>query len=273
MDYATKTSMRLGFLSRPLCLMLVLGLCWLVAGAVDAQSKESKPATKKETSGDAAKKVNKSEDGYDRPTTYPRIRFKAKPDDKSNPKDATKTRTRVYLLDVSNAMNASVSTKEGRETTRLARMTKQMKATLDSLAKRGNTRFNFVTFGSVQDLTGGKDPWLATDDNVKAAKKWLDDLVAEGDTDIFPLLKELFDQDPGSAYMVVGGAPSDPDGVSKKELNKAGGTEAYILAKVKAWRKSGKSTNIDISGIDLGKDERAFYKKLARAAGGTYLDI
>ena len=272
MKFAKTTGMISRWIARPLRVGLVSGLCVLLGHAIVAQDKPSK-ITESEEAAPEVNKDRKVENGHDRPSANPRIRFKAKAKKGDKDDAAAKTRTRIYLLEASDAMNASVSDKDGRETTRLDRMVTQMKSTLDSLAKRKNANFNFVSYGSSSDLAGGADPLNADDANVKKAKKWLDDLTAEGDADLFPLLKEVFDQDAPRAHLVVGGAPSDPTGVDAKVLKAAGGAQDYILAQVKAWREAGKTTSIDISGIDLGKDERAFYKKLARAAGGTYLDI
>ena len=164
-----------------------------------------------------------------------------------------------------------------RETTRLEHMISQMESSLDYLVNRKDPRlrFNIVTFGSVQDFAKGGELQAATLENSKAAKKWLKNLNAGGDSDIYNLLKECFEQEPDSATMLVGGMPGKPAGLSdadEAELKKHKDAGEFVIAKVKEWRKDGKKTTLDITGIGLSKEEREYFKRLAEAAGGTYLD-
>lgn len=257
---------------------LVLGVLLCVSPAT-AQSE-----TPANTEGDSTTKADKplERDGHDRPTTYPKIHFGKKKADESKAdgtEDGTaevgkKLKTRVYLLDVSAVMSKSITVNDTRETTRLEHMTAQMESSLDYLVNRKDPRlrFNIVTFGSVQDFASGGELKPATADNAKSAKEWLKKLEAKGNTDIYNLLKECFEQEPDSATMLVGGLPCKPAGVAEAELAKHKDAGEFVIAQVKAWRKAGKTTTLDITGVGLSEDERAYYKRLAEAAGGTYLD-
>lgn len=258
---------------------IALACCLLLLAAplsfapVNAQEagKTEQPATEGQT----------VQDGHDRPTSYPKIKFGSKKsDDKADeqPKvEDTKLKTRVYLLDISNAMSKSITVDDARETTRLEHMVAQMERSLDALAKRKDPRlrFNIVTFGSVQDFASGGELQAATEENARRAKEWLKKLEAKGDTDIYNMLRECFEQQPDSATMIVGSMPGEPDDLSeelereRKQYKNAG---EFVLAQVKKWRAAGKTTTLDITGVGLSADEKEYYKRLADAAGGTYLD-
>jgi hypothetical protein len=162
------------------------------------------------------------------------------------------------------------------ETTRLEVMVTQISNSLDALAKRKDPRlrFNIITFGSVKDFAEGSEPATADEANTKRAKEWLKKLEAGGETDMFAMLKECFAQGPESATMVVGAEPASPAGLDeeqKKELNKHKNAGEYLLEQVKLWRKD-KTTTLDITGVALSDEQKEYYKRLAEAAGGTYLD-
>jgi hypothetical protein len=254
-----------------LAVLLMAGWC-AVAGAQDKPDGAQKPEIQDVT-------PRPENDGHDRPTTYPKIRFTnkggGKPAGEGVEAAAKKLKTRVYLLDVSASMSKSITIDSTRESTRLEHMVSQMESSLDSLANRRdpNLRFNMVTFGTVQDFAGGGELQPVTVETVRRAKEWLGKLEAEGDSDIYSMLKECFKQDPGTATLLVGSLPSKPEGVDEKEYKKYKDAGEYLIARVKVWRgEEGKTTTLDITGIGLSEDEKAYYRKLAEAAGGTYLD-
>lgn len=248
-----------------------------VPAAAAQGDKPDKPAEtpKKERPADNDPDAPKITDGHDRPTTYPRIRIgsgKAAEGEAAEP-GAVKVKTRAYLLDVSDAMAASITVGNSEEMTRLERMVAEMGKSLSRLADRpGSMRFNIVTFGSIQDLAAGGEPWVANADNAQKAKDWLKKLEAKGSGDLYALLKALFDQKPESASMMVGSMPGKPADVTEAELKAFKDVPEFVLAKVKEWRKGGNTTSLDITGIGLGQSEREFYKRLAEAVEGTYLD-
>ncbi len=282
MTAAMKTAWLRGF--QVCACALALAACVVAIGAQDNPGKPgdtaAKPAAAKETERPADNDPNAKpiEDGYDRPTTYPRIRMGssatggAAPDVRGPAGDQRKLKTRAYLLDTSISMAASITVGNSEEMTRLERMVSEIKRSLDTLAKRRDLRFNVVTFGTVSDLCAGGDPWVSNADTVKKAKEWLTKLEAKGTGDLYALLKAVFEQEPESASMMVGSMPGKPEGVSETDLKKFESVAEFLLAKVKDWRGAGKSTTLDITGIGLGEKERAYYKRLAEAAGGTYLD-
>jgi hypothetical protein len=215
-------------------------------------------------------------DGHDRPTTYPKIRFgkKGEKDDDSKPAPKLKLKTRVYLLDTSAAMAKSITIDGVRETTRLEHMITQMERSLDALTKRKDPRlrFNIVTFGAVKDFAEGEDLQAVTKENTKRAKEWLGELKAAGATDIYPMLKECFEQEPDTATMIVGAKPVWSEDVPESEREDYDDAGEHLIAQVKKWRRAGKTTTLDITGVGLSKDEIEYFKRLAEAAGGTYLD-
>lgn len=245
--------------------LLMLGLSAFPAAAQESPGVESeKPPVR---------------DGHDRPTTYPKIRFgkkkadgEAKPDEKLV--EEARLKVRVYLLDTSASMGKSITVDGARETTRLEHMRDQMERSLDALAKRKDPRlrFNIITFGTVKDFAEGGELQAATDENSKRAKEWLKKLEAKGESDLFAMLSECFEQEPESATMLVGSMPGKPQGVDEAEFKKHKNAGEYVLEQVKQWKKAGKTTTLDITGISLSADEREYYKRLADAAGGTYLD-
>jgi len=261
--------------------VLLLGVLVCMAPAVAQDTKPDGNDTKKEDESKTWAEKPPIRDGHDRPTTYPKIHFgktkKADAGEQEKPAVQKDLKTRVYLLDVSAVMSKSITVNDTRETTRLEHMISQMESSLDYLVNRKDPRlrFNIVTFGSVQDFARGGELQAATLENSKAAKKWLKDLKAGGDSDIYNLLKECFEQEPNSATMLVGGMPGKPAGLGdadEAELKKHKNAGEFVIAKVKEWRKAGKKTTLDITGIGLSKDEREYFKRLAEAAGGTYLD-
>lgn len=257
---------------RGACLLLALALLGSVVVAQAGTPKPAEPA--KERPADNDPDAVKVEDGHDRPTTYPRIRIGGTRPDAAEPAaDAPKFKTRAYLLDISDAMAASITVGNSEEMTRLERMVSEMGKSLTRMAERpGSTRFNIVTFGTIQDLAAGGEPWVANADNAQKAKDWLKKLEAKGSGDLYALLKALFEQKPESATMMVGSMPGKPVGISEEELKQHKDVAEFVLAKVKEWRKAGNTTSLDITGIGLGQSEREYYKRLAEAMEGTYLD-
>lgn len=246
--------------------VLMLGLC---AFPIAAQESESETEVENKT---------KTQDGHDRPTSYPKIRFtrKAAVEGKGEAKvDEQKLKTRVYLVDVSSAMSTKITVGQT-ETTRLEVMVAQMSSSLDALARRKDPRlrFNIITFGTVKDFAEGAEPAVADEANARRAKEWLTKLTSGGEADIFEMLKECFEQAPESATMIIGAMPATPAGLDeaqKKELANHKNAGEYLLEQVKLWRKD-KATTLDITGVALSAEEKEFYKRLAEAAGGTYLD-
>lgn len=216
-------------------------------------------------------------DGHDRPTTYPKIKFGKKKGGKADedpPAAKVNLKTRVYMLDTSDAMAKSITIDGGRETTRLEHMVAQMERSLDALMKRKDPRlrFNIVTYGGVKDFADGGEMQAVTRDSVKRAKDWISELKSSGAAEIYPMLKECFDQEPDSATMIVGALPAWPDDVEEPEREGYKDAGEHLIAKVKEWREDGKATTLDITGVGLSKDEVKYFKRLAEAAGGTYLD-
>lgn len=255
------------------CAAILLSVC--VALSVSAQT-DTQPDSNDDTP--EIKEVSKKpeRDGHDRPTSYPKIKFGAKKGggDKEDAA-AKKLKTRVYLLDVSASMSKSITIEDTRETTRLEHMVSQIKRSLDALSNRRNPnlRFNIVTFGSVQDFAAGGELQPVTVDNVKRAKEWLDKLESKGESDIYTMLSECFEQEPDSATMLVGSLPSKPADIDEEEYKKHKDAGEYLIAQVKIWRdEDGRKTTLDITGVGLSDDEKAYYRRLAEAAGGTYLD-
>ena len=252
-----------------LSVAVVLSTC--VAFAVSAQPDEEDESPKIE---DVSKKPER--DGHDRPTSYPKIKFGSKKggDEKEDAAEK-KLKTRVYLLDISAAMAKSITIEDTRESTRLEHMVSQIESSLDALANRRNPnlRFNIVTFGSVQDFAGGGELQPVTADNIKRAKEWLAKLESKGDSDIYNMLRECFEQEPDSATMLVGSLPCKPENVDEEEFKKCKDAGEFLIAKVKDWREDDeRKTTLDITGVGLTDDEKAYYRRLAEAAGGTYLD-
>lgn len=255
-----------------LCACAALALLFAASFSVAQAKPADQPKTERPADNDPD--AVKVQDGHDRPTTYPRIRIGgAKPAEGEAQPGAVKVKTRAYLLDVSDAMAASITVGNSEEMTRLERMVSEMNKSLSRLADRpGSMRFNIITFGTIQDLAAGAEPWVANADNAQKAKDWLKKLEAKGTGDLYALLKALFDQKPESATMMVGSMPGKPADVSEEELKKHKDVAEFVLAKVKEWRKAGNTTSLDITGIGLGREEREFYKRLAEAVEGTYLD-
>lgn len=244
----------------------------------------------------AAPEIEKAneDEGYDRPTSYLKIRFSnPKPEGNAAKNAEVKLKTRVFLLDVSAGMakplkaadgaeSENAEKKEGKEEkapeiTRLNHMIAQMERSLDSLARRKDPRlrFNIVTYGSVQDFAKGGEMQAATAENAKRAKEWLGELKADGEADMYAMLNECFEQEPDSATLIVGSLPAKPANLGEAEaaeFKKHDSAGEYLLEQVKRWRRAGKKTTLDITGVGLTEDEKTYYRRLAEAAGGTYLD-
>jgi hypothetical protein len=215
--------------------------------------------------------------GYDRPMPYPRIRFApAKPAGSGAAEEgAAPERSRVYLVDVSDAMGASITVGGVREVTRAEHLNAQLDAALDRLANRRDHRFNLVTFGRAAAFAKGQELPAASPETTARAKEWLREQDVGGRTDIYAMLRECFQQGPDSAVLLVGGLPASPEGADeaqRAEITKAGGLQEFLIAQVRRWREEGKKTTLDITGIGLSEPERQYYRRLAQAGGGTYLD-
>lgn len=255
---------RLTFLVWTLALLTALP----VASRAQDQPKPE-PETGKESTSDTPKP-----EGHDRPTAYPRVRFKKDGVEKVNTPDggSKELLTRAYLLDLSAAMTATITLNDDRVVSRLERAKELLKQSLDTMSKRRDVAFNIACFGTSDDFADRKAPVSVSAESVEQAKKWVEDRVALGDSDIYGLLKVVFEQGPTSASMIVGSDPASPAGVDAKELEQAGGAQDFIIKQVEAWRKAGSKTALDVTGIGLSDTQREFYKKLAKAGGGTYLD-
>lgn len=259
----------------PACVLAVA-----LSGGVFAQESPDKtpPAPEKPAPEQPPKQdTDDAKVGHDRPTSYPRIQIGGGTGaEVRNPAgDTRKLTTRAYLLDVSAAMAETMQLGQGEratKVTRLSHMVSTMERALDTLAKRRDVQFNLVSFGSVADLAGGAEPLAVTPEAIQKARDWLAKLEAKGTPDVYTLLKEVYEQAPESASMLVGSMPGKPAGVSDEVLAKHASHAEYVLACVQEWRAAGKATTLDITGIGLDESAREFYKKLAAAAGGTYLD-
>ncbi len=175
-----------------------------------------------------------------------------------------------YLLEQFNLELAQINLQQAEA--ELERAKELLKQSLDTMSKRRDVAFNIACFGTSDDFADRKAPVSVSAESVEQAKKWVEDRVALGDSDIYGLLKVVFEQGPTSASMIVGSDPASPAGVDAKELEQAGGAQDFIIKQVEAWRKAGSKTALDVTGIGLSDTQREFYKKLAKAGGGTYLD-
>lgn len=243
-------------------------LCALALSAPMSLAQEGEAGKPTETP-----KEQPREDGHDRPTPYPRIRFKRDRIEKvDTPEGGQKDVTsRAYLIDISEAMTATETLDDGTVTTRLDIAKQKLKQALDELSKRRDTVFNIASFGNVSDFADSKQPLTVSVEVIDKAKKWVEERQAAGKSDLYNLLKALFEQEPTSAQMLVGSDPTTPDGVDAKQIEAAGGLQEFLLAAVKEWRTK-KKTRLDIVGISLNDSQREFYKKLALAAGGSYIN-
>ncbi len=249
----------------PTVLLALLALALVTQSGVAQEKEPTKPT---ETPAET-----KPDDGHDRPTPYPRIRFKRDKIEKVETPDGTQkdVTSRAYLLDLSDDMIATETLADGTVTTRLEIAKSKLKQALDELSKRRDTVFNIASFGNVADLAENKQPVAVSPDIIERAKKWVDERTASGKSDIYNLLKAVFEQEPNAAQLLVGSDPINPAGVEAKDVEAAGGLQEYLIAAIKEWRKT-KKTRLDIVGISLSETQREFYRKLAGAGGGTYLD-
>ena len=257
------------------CLIAGYLLAMLPVG-LEAQEKSAEDDPPKiESKRDGASDDDASDGmGHDRPTPYPKIRFgNARNEEDGEKARKLKLKSRAYLVDISHAMMSTVTLDSGTETTRLDLMVGELKRTLDSLGKRRDHRFNMVTFGEVKDLAEEGELLTPGAKNIKRAKEWLDKLEAGDDPDLYAILKACFEQAPDGAALMVGSSPSAPAGVDEKEIEKYGGLNDFVVAMVKSWRAAGTKTSLDIIGIELPENARKFYKRLAKAGGGMYLDL
>lgn len=248
--------------------VVVMCACLACVHPAVAQEKEPAPAN---GSGNPKEKTN--DDGHDRPTPYPRIRFKPDRIEKVDTAEGGKKEisSRAYLLDLSDAMTATEALDDGTAVSRLDLAKAKMKQALDDLSKRRDLVFNIVTYGSVADFADSKQPVSIDADTIEKAKKWVDERQAGGKSDLYNLLKVLFEQEPTSAQLLVGSDASMPAGVEAGEVERAGGVQEFVLAAVRLWRQK-KKTRLDIVGIALDESQREYYRKLAQAGGGLYLD-
>ena len=261
----------------PFAMHMVLPGFMCLFMAWPALAQEAAPAKAAEESAEkpAKEPSEKVEDGHDRPTTYPKIVFKPK-DENAKPGEGAaagkKVLTRAYLVDITDAMAASVTVK-GQEVTRMERMITEVSAALDAWANRTDLHFNIITFGTVLDFAGGGAPLEFTAENIKNAKAWLKKLECKGTGDMYAMLKALFEQEPETATMVVGSMPARPADVSDEEIAKHENAAAFVQAQVKAWVAAGKKTKLYITGIGLTKSEREYYFAMAQATGAVYTDL
>jgi hypothetical protein len=255
-----------------LSLVMILAAFALCARPGHTQEKPPQEAPA-ETPKETPKEGTPREDGHDRPTPYPRIRFKPDKIEKVDTPEGGKKDvvSRVYLLDLSDDMTATESLEDGTVTSRLELAKSKMKQALDELSKRRDAVFNIASFGTVSDFADNSQPLAISAEVIEKAKKWVDDRVAGGKSDLYNLLKALFDQEPTSAQMLVGSSPAAPAGVDVKTIEAAGGVQDYLIAALTEWRGK-KKTRLDIVGISLTEEQREFYRKLAQAGGGVYLD-
>jgi hypothetical protein len=211
--------------------------------------------------------------GYDRPLPYPRIRFSPRREGDAEPRqgEVVNARSRVYLLDVSEVMSASITIDNTTETTRLEHMFSLVERSLEALARRRGMHFNLITFGTTMDLAAGGNMLESSPDSTERAVKWLRELEVGGSTDIHAMLKALFEQQPDSATMLVGGMPVKPADVSDEVLAEYENLSEFLIAEVRRWRADS-GTTLDITGVGLDALARAFYRRLAQAGGGTYMD-
>ncbi len=284
----------------PTIIRLILGAWLLMAAAwvahAQAQPEEQPKSEKSRDEKTDEKPVDQpdSRDGYDRPTAYPRITFgKKKTDKPDESQDESKqgevkeagnedgasriSKARVYLLDVSDAMIASISIDGSRETTRIEHMRSLATAALDDLAKLPESRrrelgFNLITFGKVQDFAAGGSLARVDATTIGKAKEWLKELEAGGNSDLYSLLMECFKQGPESAALLVGGVPAAPAGISAEELKEYEFARDYIVDAVKRLRAKGSKTTLDIIGVGLTREAREYYERLAAAGGGKFLE-
>ena len=261
----------------------------LISGSVLVIAQDApKPQQPKSSDKEGDEPKPNRNDGYDRPTAYPKINFgsrktdgdKPKGDDEGNDNDKEKakvpTKARVYLLDLSDAMAASV-TIDTREVTRIEHLRTLVTRALDDLAKhpdaqRGDLGFNLVTFGTVSDFAKGGELKVADAKNTGSAKDWVKDLVAKGSADLHAILSECFKQEPESAALIVGSLPGKPKSATEEDLKKFESVEDFIVDDVKRQRQAGKKTTLDVIGVGLGAAEKKFYERLAKAGGGNYVD-
>lgn len=245
----------------------------LTASALCVRSGLAQEKAPEETPKETPKEGTPREDGHDRPTPYPRIRFKPDKIEKVDTPDGGKKDivSRAYLIDLSDDMTATETLEDGTVTSRLELAKSKLKQALDELSKRRDAVFNIASFGSVSDFADNNQPMTISAEIIEKAKKWVDERVAGGKPDLFGLLKALFEQEPTSAQMLVGSSPAAPAGVDAKTIEAAGGLQEYLIASVTQWRGK-KKTRLDIVGISLTEEQREFYRKLAQAGGGVYLD-
>lgn len=253
------------------CLALAGGVAFASAQATEpAETPRQTPKEAEAEKPDVV--VEDDRNAYDRPTSYPQIRFGSRPAAKNGAEgEKAAPRTRVYLIDVSEAMANKMDLGDAGDLTRLAHMRSLVEKGLDALARR-DVRFNLVTFGQINDFAKGGDLKTANAESIGLAKEWLNGLKAEGKPDLYALLAECFKQEPDEATLIVGSMPNAPAGVTENDLKIAGGAGEYIIRRVAALRAGGKRTTLDITGVGLGADEKKFYQRLAQAGGGAYLD-
>lgn len=254
--------------------------------ARDDGDDQSDNATERETG-------QEPQDGHDRPTTYPRLRFGAdKPERVKTPSGrSVEVRTRVYLLDTGAAMGevarevAHTETPEAEkgeeggtegeivELTRLDLARAELERVLDGLSDRRNLRFSLAVVGDGEACTGEDEPFLPGEETLRKAREWLKELAAGEDGDLHGTLAACFEEEPSSISLLVGGMPASPRGVAEAEVLEYGDVQEFLIAKVKEWRSGGRKTTLDVTGVALSEEARKFYRRLAEAGGGVYLDL
>lgn len=261
-----------------LALVLASGFAVAQDKPAEGPAKSDEGGSKSDSKGGAGKEENgppKDTDGYDRPTTYPRIRFGGKKKE-GDAEAAPRNKSRVFLLDTSDLMAGSITIDDTRETTRMEHMREVLGRTLDHLSTRRNLDFNIITFGAVKDLAKGGDLLQASAENAKQAKEWISKLEPGGSPDLHAILIECFRQEPDSAALIVGSMPGTPATLDKQALDKL--LEKHktvgeiIVQQLKDFRTAGKKTTLDIVGIGLTRTEKEYYRRLAEAGGGAYID-
>jgi hypothetical protein len=260
--------------------LLILALAWQPVFADDEPpngsaggQEDAPPPPPPERESEDPHAVPDRPSGYDRPLPYPRIRFSPRREEDEEPRqgEVVNTRSRVYLLDVSEAMSASITIDNTTETTRLEHMSSLVERSLEALSRRRGLHFNLITFGTPKDLAEGGNMLEAGPESTQRAVQWLRNLEVGGSTDIYGMLKSLFDQRPDSATMLVGSMPARPADVDDAVLAEHDSVQDFLVAEVERWRAGG-GTSLDITGIGLDAQGRAFYRRLAQAGGGTYMD-
>ena len=134
---------------------------------------------------------------------------------------------------------------------------RELGSTLDRLG--AGVLFNVIAFDAVERPMRPRMA-KATQKNVKKAKGYVDDLTADGGTNIYAALKSAFeDEDLDTIYLMSDGDPSLGDITSPRALR----------AEVARWNSA---RNIVINCIAIGA-ERSLLEGLAEDHGGQYIIV